>query len=138
MRLVTIRHDIERTARGDVHQRRYRQSDQHRDISAAERLGHGTLPRLRAEERNHRDEPDAIGPQAPPAPASVHAARIENLTHRVMAFAYEVEVDQVDRGPGREKIQENDQELAEFRDEVLRRCQGKAGPGPDRYETGPT
>src|SRR6266850_3009025 len=81
-------------------------------------------------------ETGAIGPQAAPAPASVHAARIENLTHRVMTFAYEVEVHQVDRGPGREKIQENRQELAEFRDEVLRRCEGEAGRYHGRYEKG--
>src|ERR1700722_14880235 len=120
MTLVPIRRHVERAARGDVHQGRHGQPDQHGDIRAAERPRHGTLEVLSAEEWNHGDESDAIGPQAAPVPSSVHAARIEYLAHGVMPFAYQVEIHEVDRRPGREEIQEYGEELAEFLDEVLR------------------
>src|ERR1700721_405247 len=123
----TIGHHVERAACGNVHERRYRQTDEHRDVGSPERLRHGPLEVLGAEEGNHGCEADAVGPQAAPVPTSIHAARIEYLTHRVMPFSNHIEVHEVDRGPGREQIQDDGQELAEFLDEVLRRYQREAG-----------
>src|ERR1700733_9979151 len=120
MTLVPIRRHIERAARRDVNQGRHRQSDEHGNIRAAERPGHGTLEVLGAEERNHGYESDAIGPQAAPVPSSIHAARIEYLAHGVVPLAYQVEIHEVDRRPRREEVQENGEELAEFLHEVLR------------------
>src|ERR1700678_2450328 len=99
MTSAAVGHHVERAAGGEVGERRYRQTHEHRDVGTAERLRHGSLEVLGAEEWNHGDEADAVSPQAAPIPASVHAARIEYLTHRVMPPSNQIEVHEVDRGP---------------------------------------
>ncbi len=86
-----------------------------------------------AEKWNHGHEPDAIGEQPAPVPAPVHAARIEDLAHRIVTLAHPVKIDQVDGGPRREQVQEHGEEFAEFLDRVFGRgeCEGARDDGCD-------
>src|SRR4029078_8066900 len=90
-----------------------------RDIRPAERLGYGARVARRAEERDHRQEPDGGGEETAPAPGGVEAVRIEDLEDGVIASADQIEIDEVHGRPRREEIQDQEQEIAVARKEVL-------------------
>src|ERR1017187_953541 len=81
---------------------------------------HRSLVRRGTEEWDHDEEAGAIGEQTAPVPASIHAVGVEYLADRIVSLADDVEVDQVDRRPRREQIQQQREKIPEAIDEIVR------------------
>jgi hypothetical protein len=88
---------------------------------------HWSLVRRGTEEWDHDEEAGAIGEQTAPVPASIHAAGVEYLADRIVSLADDVEVDQVDRRPRREQIQQQREKIPEAIDEIVRGDQRQSG-----------
>src|SRR5438552_5721536 len=110
--------EVERAADEQIDTGGDRQPHQHRDIGAAESTGDGPGVEARAEEGNHDREAHEVRGEPAPVPTAVHAGGIEDLANRVVALAHEIEVDQVDRRPGREEIKKHGEQVLEAVDEV--------------------
>ena len=78
-----------------------------------------SVRRADGEERDHGGEADQVGDDAAPAPASVHAVRVEDLGDRVVAAPHDVVVDEVDRRPRDEQVEHQQQEVVEVAQEVV-------------------
>src|ERR1022692_5163394 len=78
---------------------------------------HRSPVRRGTEEWDHDEEAGAIGEQTAPVPASIHAVGVEYLADRIVSLADDVEVDQVDRRPRREQIQQQREKIPEARSE---------------------
>src|SRR6476660_4054670 len=96
---------VDRLGQQPVKDPRDRKADEHRDVRPIE-LGRDKPGVLAGgQERKHRREPDEIRRDPTPAPPPVHASGIEDLGDGVMPTSHHVVVDEVDRGPGDEQIQ---------------------------------
>src|SRR2546422_5034304 len=112
--LVEVAREQVVQARGD------RQADEHREVGATDGLRDRPREEGDAKEWNHRGKRDEVGCQTPPSPAAVRPRRVEDLRDGVAAVADEVEVNEVDRGPWDQEVQQEGQEVAVAAQEVLR------------------
>src|ERR1022692_315238 len=81
---------------------------------------HRSPGRRGPEEWGNEEGGGGISAQTAPVPASIHAVGVEYLEDRIVSLADDVEVDQVDRRPRREQIQQQREKIPEAIDEIVR------------------